>query len=690
MLELDMSTPTSPPSSPSATVASVPAICPLDCPDACSLTVKVQDGRVVAVDGSATNALTAGFICAKVRRFPEHMYGPERVLAPAVRDGEKGSGRFRTVGWDEALARVAAAIDVARREHGGESILPLFYGGSNGYLTQDAADARLFRRLGSSRLLRTVCAAPSGAAAAGLYGKMEGVALPDYEDARLIVVWGANPTATGIHLGPVINRARRRGARLVVVDPRRTRLAAQADLHLPLYPGTDLPVALALINWLFENGAADLRFLAAHARGVEALRERARPWTFTRAAAEARVAPDALEAFARLYAASSPAVIRCGWGPERNRNGGSAVAAILALPAVAGKFGVRGGGYTLSNSPAFRSVDARGEAASCAPEVPSRAVNMNQAGVALTELRDPPIKVVFVYNGNPLATLPNQEKVRAGLRREDLFSVVFDAVWTDTARLADVILPATTFLEHTELARGYGAFVLHAGRPAVPPVGEARSNNAVFGDLVRRLGLSRPGDLEDDESMLAAVVASAPDGARLADELARDGQAAPTCGPSPVLLIDVFPKTPDQKIDLCPEVLDRAAPGGLYTYHPDPATPAAPLALISPAMAAAVSSTFAQLIPGQIPIELHPDDARARGIEDGDPVRAWNALGEVRCHASLNPDLRPGVALLPKGLWSRHTTNGATANALCPDALSDLGGGACFNDARIEVERAAK
>jgi anaerobic selenocysteine-containing dehydrogenase len=659
--------------------------CPLDCPDACSLEVRVEEGRVAAVTGNNVNPLTDGFICAKVRRFPDHMYGPDRVLQPAVRDGDKGSGAFRPVSWDEALDRVAAAIAAASTTFGGESILPFCYGGSNGYLTQDAADARLFRRLGASRLLRTVCAAPTGAAAAGVYGKMPGVALTDYAHARLIVMWGCNPTVSGIHLGPPIAQARRQGARLVVIDPRRTRLAREADLHIALRPGTDLAVALAIINWLFESGHADAGFLAAHAAGVDALRARARGWTLARAAAEADVPVADLEAFARLYASSSPAVIRCGWGPERNRNAGSAVAAILALPAVAGKFGVRGGGYTMSNSPAWRDIDS--SAAAATPETSARAVNMNQLGTALTELDAPPIKLLFVYNANPVATIPNQRKVRAGLMRADLFTVVFDAVWTDTAQLADVVLPATTFLEHTELARGYGAYVLQASRPVVKPVGEARANNAVFGALVRRLGLARDGDPESDDAVIDALLASASDGPRLRADMARDGRAFPAFGPAPIQMVDVFPRTPSGKIELCPAGLDQAAPAGLYGYGPDPSTPAAPLALISPASGRTISSTFGQLVPGPVPVELAPEDARRRGIAEGDRVRVFNALGEVRCRASINADLRPGVAMLPKGLWARHTDNGATANALCPDTLTDLGGGACFNDARVEIER---
>ncbi len=663
--------------------------CPLDCPDACSLDVTIDNGRVATIAGNHANPLTAGTICAKVRDFADHMYGPERVLRPAIRDGRKGSGRFRDVTWDEALERVATELQRARDSFGGESILPLCYGGSNGMLTQDAVDARLFRRLGASRCLRTACAAPTGAAAQGLYGRMPGVALPDYEHARLIVIWGCNPAASGIHLQAPIQRARQQGAKLIVVDPRRTRLAKQADIHLPVRPGTDLPVALSLIRWLFETGAADRGFLNAHTTGADRLAAAAAPWTFARAAAEAGVGQADLEAVARLYATVSPAVVRCGWGPERNRNAGSAVAAILALPAVAGKFGVRGGGYTMSNSPAFRDIDPT--AASAEPEAspPPRAVNMNQLGRALTELDDPPVKVLFVYNANPWATLPAQQKIQTGMARDDLFTVVFDAVWTDSARQANVVLPATTFLEHHELGRGYGAMLLQRARPVVAPVADARPNYDVFADLVRRCGLARAGDPDGPDELVAALLQSTPQGPRLAAELASHDRAFPGCGPSPIQFVDVFPATPDRKAHLHPDNLDREAPAGLYGYSPDPATSAAPLALISPATSRTISSTFGQLNREQVPIELHPDDAAARSIATGDTVRVWNDLGEVVCYAAVNRDLRPGVAVLPKGLWSHNTGNGATVNTLCPDTLTDLGGGACFNDARVQIQKIA-
>ncbi|HEX3525858.1 MAG TPA: molybdopterin-dependent oxidoreductase [Thermoanaerobaculia bacterium] len=657
--------------------------CPLDCPDACSLDVQVADGRVVKVDGSRRNPFTEGYICAKVRRMPELLYGEGRLLYPAVRKGPKGSGVFERISWDEALDLAAAKIREAEERWGGEAILPFCYGGSNGMLTHEAVDSRLFFRLKASRLARTVCAAPSGRAATGLYGKMPGVALSDYPYARLIVLWGVNPSASGIHLVPILQEAQRQGTQLVVIDTRKTPLAKKADLHLAPRPGGDLPLALSVIRWLFTEGKADLAFLAEHTTGAEELRRRAEPWTFERAAEASGVAAADIERFARLYAEASPAVIRTGWGFERNRNGGSAVSAALALPAVAGKFGVRGGGYTMSNSGAWGALDRAGAVAE--PEPATRTINMNRLGEVLLEQQDPPITVLFSYDCNPLATMPNQEKVRRGLEREDLFTIVFEQVWTDTAQYADLVLPATTFLEHAEMSRGYGAYVLHRFPAVAAPAGEARPNYQVFADLCRRLGLERPGDPETAEELAATLLRKSE---RMRTELDRDGIAAPDCGPAPVQFLDSFPLTADRKAHLVPEALDREAPHGLYTYQDDPATERYPLALISPAVARLVSSTFGQLYRDTVPLEMHPDDAERRGLAHGDTVRIWNDLGEVCTTLRLSPDLRPGVVLLPKGLWSHNTLSGNTANSLAPDTYTDLGQGACFNDARVEVARA--
>ena len=653
--------------------------CPLDCPDSCSLEATVADGRVVRLAGDRRNPYTQGFICGKVAHFAERLYGPDRLLHPARRTGRKGEGRFERISWDDALSEIATRLAEVRTRFGGEAILPYSYGGSNGALTQDTTDARLFRRLGASRLERTVCAAPTGRAALGLYGKMLGVALPDYVEARLIVVWGTNPSDTGIHFVPVVQEAKRRGAKLVVVDPRAIPLARQADLHLAPRPGSDLALALAVVRWLFENGRADSEFLARHATGVEELRRCAAPWDLAAAARATGLEPAAIERLARLWADSSPAVIRCGWGVERNRNGGSAVAAILALPAIAGKFGVRGGGYTMSNSPAWK-LDS--EAAAAAPEPATRRINMNQLADALLELRQPPVQALFVYNSNAAVTSPDAARVRRGLEREDLFTVVFDQVLTDTARYADIVLPATTFLEHHEVARGYGAYVLHDIQPAVAPVGEARPNYAVFADLVERLGLARPGDRSSAAELRAAV---------LGDDLAArldSGIATPPSGARPIQFQDVFPRTADGKIHLVPAELDREAPAGLYGFQEDPATAEFPLALLSPATRQRISSSLGECRREIVPVELAPADAAARGIRDGDRVRVWNRRGEVITRARISPGLRSGVAVLPKGLWRQNSENGATAADLAPDSLADLGGGACFNDARVEIGRA--
>jgi len=651
--------------------STVETACPLDCPDSCSLAVSVERGRIKTIDGTDRQPDTRGFICAKVREFDRRVYGPDRLKYPGMRRGPKGSGTFARIGWDEALEIVASCMREVRERWGGEAVLPFYYGGSNGLLTQDTADAELFRRYGAARMARTVCAAPTGAANEALYGKMPGVAYGDYRHARLIVIWGANPSASSIHLVPIVRDAQKRGATLVVVDPRATPLARQADLHLAVRPGTDLPVALAVHRFLFEQGLADEAFLARHARGVDEFRARADEWPIARAAEIAGLDPGDLERFARLYADTSPAVVRCGWGLERNRNGGSAALAVLALPAVAGKFGVRGGGYSMSNSSAWSLAPER------APEPSTRIVNMNHLGRALAPDADPPVRLLFVYNCNPLATMPDQNRVLRGLEREDLFTVVFDQVMTDTARYADIVLPATTFLEHYDVARGYGSFALHLVQPVIDAEGEARPNADVFADLAARLGLD---DLPTDETeWLLKVARWLPDEPRAG--LLDRGHATPPHGGAPVQFADVFPRTPDQRVDLHPAGLA----GEIYRFQPDPATAEFPLALISPAGERTISSTLGELQERTARLTMHPADAEARGLETDDQVRVFNALGEVHCLLAVTPAVRPGTVSLPKGLWRKSTFNGSTANALAPDTLTDIAGGACFNDARVQV-----
>jgi anaerobic selenocysteine-containing dehydrogenase len=656
----------------------VETACPLDCPDGCSMAVTVQHGKLIALDGSNKNPVTDGFICAKVRRFGDRIYGPDRLLFPMVRKGKKGEGKFKRATWDDALSMVADRMLEAKQKHGGESILPYWYGGSNGLITQDNLDATLWRRFGTSRLARTLCAAPTGAANMALYGKMASVSYLDYPEAALILAWGINPSASGIHMVPFVREAQKRGGKLIVVDPRTTPLARSADIHLAVKPGTDIVVALAFHRYLFENGFADTAFLNAHARGADRLRERASEWTFEKAAAVADLSPIELEKAAELYAASSPALVRCGWGLERNRNGGNAALAVLALPAVGGKFGKRGGGYAMSNSASWdieRSWIG-------APEPSSRIVNMNQLGRALTEYDDPPVKVLFVYNCNPAATVPDQRRVMRGLERDDVFTVVFDQVMTDTALYADVVLPATTFLEGYDFARAYGPINMELGIPAIDPVGESRSNADVFGELCARLNLLNDDDPTGELDLLVRVLDGLPNG--IGEAIRKRETALPPFGDRPIQFVDVFPKTPDGKVDLFPAV-ETTVPDGLYRYQPDPGTDKYPLSLISPASERTISSTLGELPRPDVKLSMHPDDAAARGLHDNDLVRIFNELGEVHCPLSITPAIRPGTVSLPKGLWRRSTRNGFTATALVPDTLTDIAGGACFNDARVQV-----
>lgn len=664
--------------------STVATACPLDCPDSCSLDVTVERGQVIEITGSHAAPSTNGFICGKVRGFGRRVHSAERILHPAIRTGPKGRATFSRVTWDEALDLIVSKMIDARERFGAESVLPYYYGGSNGLLTNDFEDARFFRRFGASRLARTLCAAPTGAAATALYGKMPGVAYPDYEHARLIVIWGCNPSASGIHLVAHIKAAQKNGARLIVIDPRRTPLARQADLHLAVRPGTDLPVALSVIRELFEQGHADQAFLAAHTDGADELRRAAAHWPLARAAAEAGVSMDDLRTFARWYADLSPAVIRCGWGQERNRNGGAATMAILALPAVGGKFGVRGGGYTMSNSAAWgitaeRLIDA--------PAPSTRVVNMNQLGRALTEYDDPPVSVLFVYNCNPVATVPDQNRVRQGLAREDLFTVVHEQVLTDTTEFADLILPATTFLEHYDVAKGYGAYHLHLVQPAISAVGESRPNHDVFRELGTRLELPGTGTDELGEAgALLDLTAKLPE--RLGPALLDGAPLDAPGGGRPIQFVDVRPNTPHGRVHLAPTSLGAA--DELYAYVPDPRTAAYPLSLISPANEHTISSTLGEFRPGVAKVKMHPDDAQPRQIGEGDAVRIFNALGEVHCEALVTPEIRPGTLSLAKGLWARSTFNGSTANALVPDSVTAIGGGACFNDARVQVELLAR
>jgi anaerobic selenocysteine-containing dehydrogenase len=505
----------------------------------------------------------------------------------------------------------------------------------------------------------------------------------DYALARAILLWGVNPSATGIHLVPYIRAAKRAGAFLAVVDPCVTPLARAADLHVQPRPGTDVVLALALLHELIDKRRVDLPFVERHVTGFEELARAATEWPPARAARICDVPERDIVALAHAFADRSPAVVRCGWGVERNVNGGNAVRAIFALPVVTGKLGVRGGGLTMSLSRAF-PVNA---VALARPELrrrPVRQLNMVQLGRLLTEPLTPPLRALFVYNANPVAMTPNQNLILRGLMREDLFTVVHEQVLTDTARFADVLLPATTVFEQKELHKSYGHYFLQYSEAVIPRVGESLSNPELFARLAKAMGFDEPElAATEDELIRDALDGSAE---RLSgtepENLRRDRVVRLRFSGTPDLiqLVTDFPTTPSGKIELCPAELGPPA------WVP-PAPGRHPLVLLSPASGRAINSIFGEFNLTEPRLRMSSTDATERGIADGDRVRVYNDLGEVHVLASVGTDLRPGVVSLPKGLWRSSTLNGSTATALVPDHLTDIGEGACFNDARVEVAK---
>ena len=632
------------------------------------------------IGGGRNHPDTAGFICSRVAGFHRRLEHEDRLLHPMRRVGPKGEGGFERITWAEAVAEITRRFKDIRGEWGGEAIVPFHYGGSNGLLTDELLDVLFFRKLGASRLDKTICAAPTTEVARGMYGRMPTVAFEDFPQARCIVIWGANPKTSNIHLVPYLREAKSRGTFIAVVDPRRNFSDAEVDLHLPILPGTDLPVALAMIDHLVRTGRLDESFLEHNVVELEPLFEQAQDWSLERAAEVSGVPAQSIRQLAEIYADSEPALIRCGWGLERNRNGGQAVAAVLALPALLGKFGLRGGGYTMSNSGAY-SFDRQqllGEL-----EEETRSLNMTQLGRWLNDRVEPPVKGLFVYNANPVATVPDQNAVLRGLSRPDLFTVVFDQVLTDTAAFADLLLPAITFLEGNDLRAGYGSYAFGGIKPVIPAYGEARSNAVVFAELGRSMGWDDPPfQWSEEELLLRAVEAIEVAGQRPSMLELAEGRITSVefAGGTPVQYASVFPRTPDGKIHLAPEVLGKTP----YRFLENPVSDF-PLALITPASSRRTNSTFGELDAGPVRVKLHPEDAQRRKIESGDRVRVHNDLGEVVCLAEIGSAVRPGVVVIPKGAWRKASFNGYTANALCPDHVNEVAGAACFNDARVEV-----
>jgi anaerobic selenocysteine-containing dehydrogenase len=654
------------------------------------LDVIVAEGKITRIQAAPAETSghpnTQGFICDKVGKFDRRVYHDTRILHPQRRVGPKGEARFERISWDEAISTIVERFRAIVERWGGEAILPYHYDGSNGLLSHEFLDAYFFAKLGASRLARTLCAAPATAVAMGMYGKMPGVAFQDYPNARAILVWGANPKYSNIHLVPYLRQAKKSGAFVAMIDPIRNFSSGEIDLHLPVYPGADLPVALAMIRQWHEEGRLDRAFLSRHADGLEPLLADASKWSIERAANEARVSAGDIVRLANVFAASAPAVIRVGWGIERNRNGGQALAAVLAMPALLGKFGVRGGGYTLSNSGAAKLDMAKLFGADSPPtRWATRELNMSQLGQLLTDGLAPPVKSLFIYDCNPVATAPDQNAILRGLAREDLFTVVHEQVMTDTALYADILLPAVTFLEQHEIKRSYGSYIVGGVQPAIEACGEARPNEWVFAQLGRAMAFSdEPFAWDTATSMRKVADALSLSGQPCDPASAMNGgiQRYPFSGGGPVQFESVGPLTADGKVHLTPQALGSSP----FRYQPVNQD-GFPLALVSASNNKMISSTLGEFNYPELWLTLNPADATTRGISDGDEVRVFNNLGEVRCRAHIGDRMRDGVCGLPKGAWRNSSRNGQTSTALCPQHVNEVGGGACFNDARVQVER---
>lgn len=640
-------------------MATLTTACTLDCPDGCSLTVTVADGRIVDIDAAPDHPFTQGWICAKVKRHAERVYAPERVLTPLVRTGAKGSGEFRAASWDEALALVAERITTAVRTTGPEAVVAFTYNSSSGRIEGDSLTEALFAALGSTVVEPTICAATVGAAWDSVFPGMASADPAHIAAAKLIVVWGANPTVSNSHLAPLIQEAVRGGARLVVIDPRRTPMANRADLHLPVRPGTDVVLALALANHWANTGALAAEFIATHADGAAEFLAAASAWSLEAAAEVCGIDPDAIATLANWWADTTPTLLRIGWGQERNANGGAACRAILALPVLVGSFGEPGSGVLGSTHTDV--VDTRRRWPSFA-EAPRPSVNLHEVGQWLAPQSDHPCQVLVVQGANPVVMCPDQRAVLAAFERPDVFTVVHEQVLTDTARFADVVFPATTAFEIDDVITPYGSLTVQPVHAVIERVGESRSNDEFGLALAQQLGFewSVPTGAAAVAAVVAAVVAD----------------PSSCMVPTPSLqFVDTEPRGGRAHL------IDAHL--GAPTYTAIEST--YPLTLITPATSKLINSMFGEFQSPHPAVTVHPAEAAARGLDAGDDVTVFNDAGSLTVRLEVSDAVRPGVAVMAKGVWLRHHAEGRGVNLLTPASSDALANGACFNDTHVDI-----
>ena len=683
--------------------ALVRAACPHDCPDTCALLVTVKDGVAVSVRGDPDHPTTHGALCAKVSRYAERTYHPDRLLQPLKRTGPKGSGQFAPVSWDEALDDIAARLKtIAARDP--QAILPYSYGGTLGCLQSESMAARFFHKLGASLLDRTICASAGEAGLQAVLGGKLGMDVEQFEHSRLILIWGSNSITSNLHFWTYAQRAKRNGAKLVCIDPWRNDTAEKCHEHVQLRPGTDAALAYALMHELVKQDWLDHDYIAQYTVGFAALRERALAWPPERAAAVCGVPAEQIRQLAHDYGTLSPAAIRMNYGLQRVRGGANAVRAIACLPALVGAWRFDAGGLLMSSSNHFKTDSAALERPDLLAGRKPRTLNMSTIGDDLLQSASsafgPRVEALIVYNSNPVAVAPEGDKVRDGFARDDLFTVVLEHFQTDTADYADYVLPATTQLEHLDVHKSYGHRYWLANNPAIAPLGQSKPNTEIFRLLAARMGFTEPCFQDTDAQLAAQAIAPDPRNGDIRWETLQARGWARLPGATAPFAQGGFPtpsgrcefwsqREADAGRDPLPEVLlpyecAETAPELAARY---------PLAMISPPARNFLNSTFVNVdslrkLEGEPALLIHPDDAASRGLADGQMVRTFNDRGASLSRARISTRTRPGQ-IVGLGIWWRKlSADGQNVNALTHQRLTDLGGGACFYDCLVEVAAA--
>ena len=665
--------------------------CPHDCPDTCALLTTVENGRAVRVQGNPEHPLTDGVLCTKVSRYNERTYHPERILTPLRRVGPKGSGQFEPVGWDEALSEIAVRLQaITARDP--QAILPYSYAGTMGLVQGESIAARFFHKLGASLLDRTICASAGAEGLTYTLGSKVGMKVQHFAESRLILIWGSNSIGSNLHFWRIAQEAKRNGARLVCIDPRRSETADKCHEHIALRPGTDAALALALMHELIVSDWLDHDYIERYTLGWDALRTRALQWPPERAAEVCGVPVEQIRRLARDWGTAKPAAIRLNYGMQRVRGGGNAVRAVACLPALTGAWRHRAGGLLMASSGHFPVRRAALQRPDLLGERRPRTVNMSTIGDALLQQASaafgPKIEALVVYNSNPVAVAPESGKVVQGFAREDLFTVVLEHFKTDTADYADFILPATTQLEHWDIHTTYGHTDVLLNRPAIAPVSQARTNTDIFRALAARMGFDDPCFADSDEQLCRMAIGDERDFALLLEH----GFASLPVPEAPFAQ-GGFP-TPSGKCEFFSQRLADMGLDGLPDHVPNYEVPGSdaryPLAMISPPARNFLNSTFVNVqslrdIESEPLLEIHPQDAAPRGIADGAVVEVFNDRGRYRCKARVCERARPGV-VNGLGIWWRKLgLNGTNVNELTSQKLTDLGRAPVFYDCLVEV-----